>query len=171
MEVEGRISQWVVECDKRISISPRARRLAKLRGVNVAHIKPTGGGGIRVVEKDVQAYLDLLPAVTPVAKRMASKAGIDLRMVVGSGPHGRIQKADVTRALRGIPADFHDVGAPPLALPEMAVSERVPLRGVRRVIAERMAMSAQCSARVTLLMDVDATEFTALREYLRERVE
>jgi pyruvate dehydrogenase E2 component (dihydrolipoamide acetyltransferase) len=49
----------------------------------------------------------------------------------------------------------------------MDVSERVPLKGVRGVIAERMTASAHSTARVTLLMDVDATKFSALREKLK----
>jgi pyruvate dehydrogenase E2 component (dihydrolipoamide acetyltransferase) len=50
------------------------------------------------------------------------------------------------------------------------VLERIPLKGVRAVIAERMAASARTVARVTLVMDADATEFVAARERLKARV-
>ena len=49
--------------------------------------------------------------------------------------------------------------------------ERIPLKGVRAIIAERMGTSAHTTARVTLMMEVDATEFVAARTRLKERVE
>jgi len=77
---------------------------------------------------------------------------VDLREVTGSGPGGRIVKQDVARAVQ--------------PLPVADVLERVPLKGVRGIIAERMAASVHTTARVTLMMEVDATEFVAARERL-----
>jgi len=51
------------------------------------------------------------------------------------------------------------------------VLERVPLKGVRAIIAERMAASAHTTAPVTLFMEVDATEFVAARHRLKAAVE
>ena len=59
---------------------------------------------------------------------------------------------------------------PPAVLPEVEVLERVPLKGVRGIIAERMATSVHTTARVTLLMEADATEFVTMRERLKARV-
>jgi pyruvate dehydrogenase E2 component (dihydrolipoamide acetyltransferase) len=58
-----------------------------------------------------------------------------------------------------------------VALPEEEVTERIPLKGVRALIAERMGASVHTTARVTLLAEMDATEFVALRERLKTRVE
>jgi pyruvate dehydrogenase E2 component (dihydrolipoamide acetyltransferase) len=147
----------LVTRENQVFASPRARKLAHAKGVDLALVQPTGGGGVRVAERDVVAYLGQAPRATPLAKKVAAEAGVDLRQVPGTGPHGKIVREDVTRA-----------AAPP---PEDEVLERVPLKGVRRLIAERMADSAHTTARVTLFMEVDATEFVAARNRLRERVE
>jgi pyruvate dehydrogenase E2 component (dihydrolipoamide acetyltransferase) len=87
---------------------------------------------------------------------------MDLHTIAGSGPGGRITKEDVERA--------KPVTALPPVIPESEVLERVPLMGVRGIIAERMATSVHTTARVTLLIEADATEFVALRERLKARV-
>jgi pyruvate dehydrogenase E2 component (dihydrolipoamide acetyltransferase) len=50
------------------------------------------------------------------------------------------------------------------------VLERVPLKGVRGIIAQRMGTSAQTAARVTMAIEVDATEFMVLRDRLKAKV-
>jgi pyruvate dehydrogenase E2 component (dihydrolipoamide acetyltransferase) len=155
----------------RIFASPRARKLARERGVDLAHLTPSGGGGVRVAERDVLAYLSQVPKATPVAQKMAAEAGLDLRGVTGTGPGGKITREDVERAL-AVPAAPPPAPAPaaPVPLPEVEVLESVPLKGVRSIIAERMATSAHTTARVTLLMEVDATRFVDMRERLKARV-
>jgi pyruvate dehydrogenase E2 component (dihydrolipoamide acetyltransferase) len=152
----------------RVFASPRARKLAAAEGVDLSKVTPTAGKGQRVDEGDILAYLSQMPQATPVAQRMAIVAGINLRGVHGTGPGGRITKEDVQRAQ--VPATRPPVAIPPAALPEAEVMERVPLTGVRGIIADRMARSAQTTARVTLLMEADATEFVAMRERLKARV-
>jgi pyruvate dehydrogenase E2 component (dihydrolipoamide acetyltransferase) len=157
----------------KVFASPRARKTAAEKRVDLAQVTPTGGGGVRVAERDVLAYLSQLPKVTPVAQKMAAQAGLDLRQVTGRGPTGRITKEDVERSLQAaLPeaapvAAGEDAGAPALAV---EVVERVPLKGVRAIIADRMATSVHTAARVTLLMDVDATQFVDMRTRLKERV-
>ncbi|MCC7353869.1 MAG: 2-oxo acid dehydrogenase subunit E2 [Anaerolineae bacterium] len=147
--------------------SPRARKLATDKDVDLAQVTPTGGGGQRVAERDVIAYLSQLPKATPVAQKMAAEAGMDVRTLSGSGPGGMITKEDVERAVQkpALPPI-----PPPAPLPEVEVTARVPLKGVRGIIAERMGTSAHTTARVTLLMEADATEFVAMRERLKTRV-
>jgi len=148
----------------RVFVSPRAKKLAAETSVDVTQVKPSGYDGIRVTERDVREYLSQLPKATPVAQRVAADVGVDLRSVVGSGPGGRIVKQDVTRAAQP-PAT--PVAAP---LPVADVLERVQLKGVRGIIAERMAASVHTTARVTLVMEVDATEFVAARERIKSKV-
>jgi pyruvate dehydrogenase E2 component (dihydrolipoamide acetyltransferase) len=152
----------------KVFASPRARNLAEAKGVDLAQVIPSGYGGERVVERDVLAYLDQLPKATPVAQRVAADVGVDLRTVTGTGPGGKITKGDVTRAIA--PATPL-AAAPALPLPEVEVLERVPLKGVRAIIADRMGTSVHTTARVTLFMEVDATEFVNMRERLKARVE
>ena len=163
----------------KVFASPRAKKLAAEERVDLAKVTPTGGGGARVAERDVVAYLESAPKTTPVAERMAADAGIDLRGLTGTGAGGTITKDDVQQAIEKAkaPVVTTSVGAP--AAPKMTtevvttsaeVVERIPLKGVRGVIAQRMAASAHTVARVTLFMDVDATEFVALRERLKAKV-
>jgi len=167
------------EGDGRIFASPRARKLAQAEGVDLGQVTPSGGGGVRVAERDVLAYLHALPKATPVAQKMAAEAGLDLRQVTGSGPGGKITKEDVERAVQkpAAPPPRTPLGSgaalPPTALPvlpEAEVLARVPLKGVRSIIAERMAASVHTTARVTLMMEVDATQFVDMRERLKARV-
>jgi pyruvate dehydrogenase E2 component (dihydrolipoamide acetyltransferase) len=153
--------------------SPRARRLAQQKGVDLSRVTPTGGEGIRVIEADVLNYLSSEVKASPVARRMAEDAGLDLRAIQGSGQRGEITKTDVTSALASQPAAAIGFAkaAPQIALPSMQISESLPLAGVRKVIAQRMGLSAQTTARVTLLMDADATDLVTLREELKAKHE
>ena len=54
--------------------------------------------------------------------------------------------------------------------PSSDVTERIPLKGVRAIIADRMGTSVHTTARVTLMMEIDATEFVAVRERLKAKV-
>jgi pyruvate dehydrogenase E2 component (dihydrolipoamide acetyltransferase) len=147
----------------RVFVSPRAKKLAAETSVDVSKVTPTGYEGIRVTERDVRDYLNQQPKATPVAQRMAADVGVDLREVAGSGPGGRIVKQDVARAAQPVVP----VAQP---LPVADVIERIPLKGVRGIIAERMGTSVHTTARVTLVMEVDATEFVAARERIKAKV-
>ncbi|MCX7681220.1 MAG: 2-oxo acid dehydrogenase subunit E2 [Anaerolineae bacterium] len=155
----------------RIFASPRARRLARERGVDLAALTGTGPDG-RIVERDVQAYLEQVPDATPVARRLAEQAGIDLRTIVGTGPGGRITREDVERAIASPPPPPPPVAPPsvPVASPpvkEAAAVAEVPLAGVRAVIARNMHASHQTTAPVTLTTEADATALVNLRERLK----
>ena len=160
----------------RIFASPRARKLAAERNVDLATVPATGGGGQRIAERDVVAHLSQVPKATPLAQRVAAQAGVDLRGVTGTGPSGRITREDVDQARRPAPAPAVATApapapVPPAApLPEVEITERIPLKGVRAIIADRMGTSVHTTARVTLMMEVDATEFVAMRERLKAKV-
>lgn len=158
--------------DGRRFISPRARKLAVERRVDISHVNPTGGEGIRIVEKDVLSYLSQLPKVTPLAANIAAQAGVDLAGMAGTGLKGAITKADIEKALQP-KAPLPVEAAPPPAVqpaPESEVTKSVPLSGVRGIIFERMGASVHTTARVTLVTEADATEFVAARDKLKESV-
>jgi pyruvate dehydrogenase E2 component (dihydrolipoamide acetyltransferase) len=148
--------------------SPRARKLAATKNVDLAAISPTGYSGARVAERDVLAFLAQSSKVTPVAQRMAAESGVDLRTVSGTGPGGRIVKDDITRMARP-ESTFIPQSSAPSVRPE--ILERIPLKGVRSIIAERMAASVHTTARVTLVTEADATELAAARTQIKEKVE
>ncbi len=165
----------VVEEKGEIFASPRARKLAAAKNVELSQMTPTGWGGTRVAERDVLAYLSQAPKVTPIAQRMAADTGVDVNKLTGTGPGGRIVKGDIERAIRPVDVETPKVAPvpypPPAApLPEVEVSERIPLKGVRAIIAERLGTSVHTTARVTLMMEVDATEFVAARERIKAKV-
>ncbi|MBC8447464.1 MAG: 2-oxo acid dehydrogenase subunit E2 [Chloroflexi bacterium] len=158
----------------RVFASPRARKLAREKGVDLALVAGSGPNG-RIVEKDVVAFLEALPKATPVARRLAEQAGLDLRTVQGTGPGGRITKEDVELALSEVEGKalaqlpVPEAVAPVPSKPETLEPETLkPLTGVRAVIARRMAESHQTTASVTLTTEVDATAFVELRERLKE---
>jgi len=142
--------------------SPRARKLAAEKNVDLAALTPTGYGGLRVAERDVLAFLAQSPIVTPVAQRMAAESGVDLRTLSGTGPGGRIVKSDIARAVQTQSS---------IVNPQSEILERIPLKSVRAIIAERMAASVHTTARVTLVTEADATDFVAARAHIKEKVE
>jgi pyruvate dehydrogenase E2 component (dihydrolipoamide acetyltransferase) len=143
----------------RIFASPRARKAAREEGVNLALVTGSGPKG-RVVEKDVLEYVASQPKATPVAAKIAAAAGVDLTTVSGTGVRGRIMRADVEKAIAAsLPSPV-----------ETTAIEGVPMAGVRRIIAERMAASHRATARVTLVTEADATEFVKARETLKSTV-
>jgi pyruvate dehydrogenase E2 component (dihydrolipoamide acetyltransferase) len=117
-----------------------------------------------------------------VAQRVAADTGVDLRAVTGTGPGGKITREDVERAVKDEGRRMKDEErgekrerAPAIEPawvggPASEVVERVPLKGVRAIIAERMAASVHTSARVTLFMEADATELVHMRERLKAKV-
>jgi pyruvate dehydrogenase E2 component (dihydrolipoamide acetyltransferase) len=155
----------------KVFISPRARKLASEKKVDVTRLTPTGGEGIRIVEKDVAASLAHAVKVSPLAQRMAQDAGLDLLAINGTGLQGEITKGDVEKAIAQAKTAAPRqpvMGAP---LPEAEVVERIPLKGIRALIAERMSASVHTSARFTLFIEADATKLVHLREALKARVE
>jgi len=110
---------------------------------------------------------------SPRARKLAREKEVDLALVTGTGPHGRIVEQDVLAYLTirqdsGRPrATPTQPSAPPIGVPAV---ESVPLTGLRRIIAERMAASAQATARVTLVTEADATALVEARAQLKASV-
>jgi 2-oxoglutarate dehydrogenase complex dihydrolipoamide succinyltransferase (E2) component len=101
----------------------------------------------------------------PATRRLARELGIDITSVKGTGPNGRVTDDD----LRAGPPAVADAPKAPAAV--SGNEERVPLRGVRKVIAERMAKSFHTIAQVTLVDEVDMTELVLLREAFKGSAE
>jgi pyruvate dehydrogenase E2 component (dihydrolipoamide acetyltransferase) len=114
---------------------------------------------------------------TPATRRIAREAGVDIEKVEGTGPAGRVTDDDVRRAAAGgaRPAAAAPSGPPaigPAALPSSAPAtgkdEVVPIRGLRRKIYERMALSKSHAAHFSYVDDVDVTELVELRGIMKE---
>jgi pyruvate dehydrogenase E2 component (dihydrolipoamide acetyltransferase) len=145
---------------ERIFSSPRARRLAREENVSLALLAGTGPDG-RIVERDVQAYLAQRPVATPLAERVARELGVSLpQPAAGEGRVTAQQVQIPSLAVAPAPA-VQPVAAPTPVAP-------TALTGLRGIIAQRMAASAQTTAAVTLHTQADATELVAVRERLKD---
>jgi len=103
--------------------------------------------------------------VTPLARRLAADAGIDLARVTGSGPHGRIVARDVQSASREGRALVPAAGAGEvMALYRDAAFVEVPLDGMRKTIAARLIQAKQTIPHFYLTADVEIGRFLAMRE-------
>jgi pyruvate dehydrogenase E2 component (dihydrolipoamide acetyltransferase) len=89
---------------------------------------------------------------SPAAKRLAREYGIDLSQVVGTGPGGRIVEVDVQRFIEQTAG----------LLPK--VKEIIPLVGVKKTSAERVAQSFRTAPHCTLMMEVDMARAVKFKE-------
>jgi pyruvate dehydrogenase E2 component (dihydrolipoamide acetyltransferase) len=114
---------------------------------------------------------------SPLARRLAKEAGIELARINGSGPHGRVIARDVEEAKSG--KGLKAPAAAPAAAPSIAPSmsdkqiralfedgsyEVIPHDGMRRTIAQRLTMSVQTVPHFYLTMDCDIGKLLAARE-------
>ena len=112
-------------------------------------------------------------AASPLARRMAAQAGLDLAVISGSGTGGRIVKADIDAVLAAGSAAPEPVRAPTRAavMPEAAPSETVKLSTMRRVIAERMTESKTTVPHFYLSVDCEVDELLTVRREINKRIE
>ena len=107
---------------------------------------------------------------SPVAKKMAEEAGLDISTLTGTGPGGRIKKEDVEAAIeaaKSAPPAAAAAGAPAGDVRDgKLVKEVVPLTGMRRAISNHMQQSLAVSAQLTSMGELDATELKSYRAEL-----
>ncbi|MDX3529744.1 dihydrolipoamide acetyltransferase family protein [Streptomyces sp. ID05-39B] len=114
--------------------------------------------------------------ISPLVRRLARENGLDLRELTGSGPQGLILRADVEYALRAAAAQGRTTTAAPAPHPRVAaqptvttgpaavsVGTRVPLKGVRGAVADKLSRSRREIPDATCWVDADATELMRAR--------
>ncbi|WP_432057064.1 dihydrolipoamide acetyltransferase family protein [Streptomyces sp. bgisy022] len=127
-----------------------------------------------------------VPVISPLVRRLARQNGLDLRRLTGSGPDGLILRADVEGALRAAatPGRTNGVehlaatghrdgtvpgaaattpGSPAPAERDRAAVTRVPLKGIRGAVADKLTRSRSEIPDATCWVDADATEFLRAR--------
>jgi len=127
----------------RVLASPYLRRLAAERGIDLATLRGSGPGG-RITEADLASPAPPGATVTPSSS---------------PGPVAREPRAPATPAARGP------------AAADSEISERIPIRGIRRVIAEHMTEAKHRAAHFTYVEEVDVSELVLLRERMAKHVE
>lgn len=109
---------------------------------------------------------------TPLARRMAREMEIDLKEVEGSGPSGAIMRRDIIAFREKRPERAEISFVPPVQrqpVPwSLPVRQRIPVKGMRKTIAQNMSMSKSLIPHFSLTTCVDMTEAMALRKQVME---
>lgn len=147
-------------------VSPRARRLAQAEALPLAGIAGSGPAG-RIIEADVKAALAGRPPLTAAAKDAlrasgAVPAGIPAQ---GTGIGGRVTLADIHSGASTPAAASSTIPATPAVADEYVDT---PIKGIRKVIADRMMGSLATTAQFTLNASANATHLQAFRGRLKE---
>ncbi|HAL07568.1 MAG TPA: pyruvate dehydrogenase complex dihydrolipoamide acetyltransferase [Brevundimonas sp.] len=119
---------------------------------------------------------------SPLARRLAAQAGLDLKTVKGTGPHGRIVKRDVEAAGKGgaqpAAAATAAASAEPrkaLSLAQMGIADGtydlIPLDGMKKAVARRMVDSVQNVPHFPLFIDVEIDQLMAVRAKVNKMLE
>lgn len=102
---------------------------------------------------------------SPLAKKIAAEKGVDLSRITGTGPGGRIIQRDVANAQPSPSQTSAAAAAAPIPLPP-GDHRRIPLSGMRRVVAERLVLSKTTIPHFYLNIEVDVTALSKLRAEL-----
>lgn len=137
----------------------RALRTGVAAAVAVPATADAAGPADRLMPPPTQAAGEV--RASPIARRMAKEAGIDLASIRGSGPEGRIVERDVQAALQ---ARGEGGARKAEALPGRDAKARIPLKGMRAAIARRMTESLRVAAQLSHFAEVDVTRLMAVRE-------
>jgi len=110
---------------------------------------------------------------SPAIRRRAKEAGIDLAAVPGTGPGGRVSRKDFEAYLGGdVVGGPSDPTVPAVAVqsaPSSTAIKEIKVIGLRRIIAERMAMATREIPHFTYVEEIDITEVEALRKHLNDK--
>ena len=135
------------------AISPRARHLADKEGLPTGGLPGSGPGG-RIIERDVRAALQNRPALTAAAKAQAAGGTVP---ATGSGLGGRVTANDIAAAGSSTVDAAGSAGAGTAAIPGVALANlgegavtETAIKGIRKLISDRMHQSLAESAQLTL---------------------
>jgi len=117
---------------------------------------------------------DRIPVVSPIVRRLARDAGLELRSIEGSGADGLITRQDVERAVQSH-RESNGIDPPPAISASPAGQDqhpvgpdvvRIPIRGLRKTVADKLARSRREIPEATVWVDVDATGLLEFRASL-----
>ncbi|MDR0723018.1 MAG: 2-oxo acid dehydrogenase subunit E2 [Treponema sp.] len=148
--------------------SPRARHRAEKEGLPLTGLSGSGPGG-RILERDVEQALKEQPRFTAAA-REALRAGAVRLQTSGSGLGGRVTLEDLAGGVKSAPTGTPSPGA---RSPETVLEEaegpitETPVKGIRKVISDRMLRSLRESAPCTLHSYASAVRLKEMRERMK----
>lgn len=133
---------------------------------------PVGSGGLDLYPPAAESRV----LATPATRRLARETGVDINQLAGTGLAGRVTREDVVKAKGGVPSAmpvsapaaavrpaFADIPKPAVISQPGAPEERVPIRGVRKKIAENMQMAKHVIPHFTLMEEARVDELVKLR--------
>ena len=162
----------VVHEGGKVRATPKARKVARELGIDIAQVPGTGAKG-RVHADDVENFKGAQPKATPLARKIAADLGIDLASVSGTGFGGKITKEDILAI--SAPAQVKEAAAARVveAKPEKVLPEGVeviPMSAMRKAISKEMTHSYLTAPTFTLNYDVDMTNLMALRKQVLDPI-
>jgi len=136
---------------QKIRRTPAARVLANEHRIDLSEVSGTGPNG-RIEKKDVLHFINSKKKkITPLASKIAAAENLDIENIAGTGAYQKITKKD-------------------LMLPKISEKSK-PLKGMRKVIADRMSQSAFTAPHVTITSEIDMTSCINLRKELLPEIE
>lgn len=135
----------------------RRRKLSGVRGPGRSGARAESVGAATVDEPTAPPLSAAVPAAPPIRK-LAAELGVDLNAVKGTGPDGRVTRDDVLLA----------ASTPQASSADSTLDERVPVRGARRLIAEKMSQSVREIPHVTTYLSFDASSVMRLKQELTD---
>ncbi|GAA3747164.1 2-oxo acid dehydrogenase subunit E2 [Leifsonia bigeumensis] len=119
---------------------------------------------------DVPPPSGLSPVVSPLVRRLARDHGFEAHNLAGTGPNGLVLRADVEQRIAGASGVSTPQGASTTQPAPIASADgdlRIPLTGLRKVVADRMSASRREVPEATIWLDVDATALLEAKEQLQ----
>jgi pyruvate dehydrogenase E2 component (dihydrolipoamide acetyltransferase) len=155
--------------------SPRARNLAAREALNLNAVAGTGPGG-RIIERDVQAVLEGRPPMTAAARAAMAGTGVGAAIPgEPSGIGGRLRVSDLgtgsavqgqtgVAASSGFPAGQSSAGSSVRGMPGIEEKTETPIKGIRKLISDRMLESLASTAQFTLNSHARSDRLLDLRQ-------
>nr|WP_304221653.1 dihydrolipoamide acetyltransferase family protein [Gracilinema caldarium] len=147
------------------AVSPRARQLAARAAVDISSVAGTGPGG-RIIERDVQATLEHRPALTAAARAALSSEGAGAANLAdaGTGIGGRLREADLGITKEKVDSSIAASASSQAAALGTPEQIETPLKGIRKIISDRMLQSLSSTAQFTLNSRARADKLLELRQ-------
>ncbi|MDY0835351.1 dihydrolipoamide acetyltransferase family protein [Pseudomonas sp. SED1] len=149
-----------------VAPAPAPSPKVEAKAAPVVEPKPAAKPAVTAAQAPVAREADDRPLASPAVRKHALDAGIQLRLVQGSGPAGRILHEDLDAYLLQGPAQNANASNP---YAERNDEQQIPVIGMRRKIAQRMQDATRRAAHFSYVEEIDVTALDELRVHLNEK--
>lgn len=166
IEVEGAGNTRESAVVEDLAPVPAPAPKVEAKAAPVVEPKPAAKPAVAAAQAPVAREADDRPLASPAVRKHALDAGIQLRLVQGSGPAGRILHEDLDAYLLQGPAKNSGASNP---YAERNDEQQIPVIGMRRKIAQRMQDATRRAAHFSYVEEIDVTALDELRVHLNEK--